>query len=294
MVGSRRRFLGTVGGVGVLGSLGVAGFGERSAGEPRPTALVAGSLLRVASEIPGAAVEAHGSVAVRRLIEHGMREPDAVALADPGLFAGIDQRVSVFATNALVVTYDPTSEYAGRLEADWRAAVQSDGIRLGRTDPEADPLGYRTVMGLRLASERSGVDAARVLANTQVWPETDLLKAVEGRGIDAAFTYRNMAVERALPYVALPDAIDFSNPTHADTYASVSFDVGEQTVRGAPIQYAATHTTPAGESWVDALVTATDRLEANGFIVPEAYPKRDTAVAGVDAVNPESVAYTSG
>lgn len=280
MQSSRRsvlRRLGLAAAVGGAGTLGSAAFGS---GEPTTTAraLVAGSLLELANRIPGASVEAHGSVAVRRLVLDGLREPDAVALADPRLFDGISGQATRFATNAVVLTYDPDSRFAAAVEADWKGTIERDEVVLGRTDPRQDPLGYRTVMALRLAERRFGVDAAAVLSDAGRYLETDLLNVLEGGKLDAAFTYRNMAIQRDLPYVELPDEIDFSNPELAPTYRSVAYDLGDETVRGSPIRYGATALTAAGERWVDRLVTATDQLREAGFVVPSNYPAVDAPV----------------
>ena len=274
---SRRTLLRTGGAATVLGAGGAFAYGRfsGSAGGGEPTALVAGSLLRVCTRVPGASVEAHGSAAVRRLVVEGLREPDAVALADPRLFDGVSDRATFFATNALVITYDPDSSYADDLRDDWRSAITADGVEVGRTDPDQDPLGYRTVMALELAERRYGIDADAVLGASRVFRETDLLNVVEQGGIDAAFAYRNMAVERDLPSVSLPVEVDFSDPGHAEAYASVSYDLDHATVHGTPIQYAATALTERGVDWVGRLVTARDRLEESGFVVPAEYPRYD-------------------
>ncbi|WP_135854643.1 substrate-binding domain-containing protein [Halorussus salinus] len=233
----------------------------------RPNALVAGSLHRIANAVGDASVEAHGSVACRRLLEDGLRDPDAVALADPALFAGLAERVTCFATNALVVAV--REELADRYD-DWRALVADRDLALGRTDPDRDPLGYRTVMALELAD---GIDADALADRIDVFPETGLLRTLEAGGIDAAFAYRNMAVEHDLPYLSLPDGIDFSNPELADEYAEETLELADRTVRGAPIRYAATGRTPRGREWVRALGAARETLRDAGFGVPEAYPR---------------------
>ena len=259
--------------VGGLGSLGVAetlsgNRGPSSDSRSSATALVAGSLQSVATKIGDATVEAHGSVACRRLLEDGLRDPDAVALADPVLFSGLADHVTCFATNALVLVLSP--ELADRTSAsDWRAFVRAPDLTVGRTDPERDPLGYRTVMALRLAPE---IDAESVLARTKQFPETSLLRTLEGGGVDAAFAYRNMAVEHDLPFLELPDEIDFSDPGLADHYATASVELTDGTVRGAPIRYAALARTERGEAWVAALTSARETLERAGFGLPEAYP----------------------
>jgi len=275
---SRRTVLGAAGGLATLGVAGVTLSGGSDGDmEQDPQALVAGSLLSVASATPGATVEAHGSAAARRLILDDLREPDAVALADPRLLDGIVDEAILFATNALVIAYNPGSQYADALEADWVDALGTEGLELGRTDPEIDPLGYRTVMALRLARDR-GVDAAAVRERSQVFPETELLNVLERGDIDAAFAYRNMAVERDLPAVDLPADVDFSDPSLADRYGSVSVTVqGEQLV-GQPIRYAAAPLTMRGEPWIEKLVTGRERLAARGFVVPDGYPERQVPV----------------
>lgn len=281
MVVTRRGALRALGGAAAAGIVGSAAYGRATTGDggARPTALVAGSLLRVADRLGGAAVEAHGSAAVRRLILSGAREPDAVALADPRLFDGIAERATLFATNALVLAYDPASPAAAALRRDWRTALTREGVALGRTDPDLDPLGYRTVMALRLAERAGGPAAGEVLDGSTVFRETDLLNALGRGGIDAAVAYRNMAVQRGVPYVPLPDRIDFSDPGHADGYATVAYDLPDATVRGAPIRYAAT-APAAGDPWVERLVTAGDRLAEAGFVVPDGYPLRGVRVGG--------------
>ncbi len=236
-----------------------------------PSVLVAGSLQGVARRVGEAGVEAHGSVAVRRLVLEGARDPDAVAVADPRLLDGLAERASLFATNALVLAYDPASPAAGAIRSDWTAALADPALAVGRTDPRQDPLGYRTVMALRLA-EPLGVDAASVLERSSVFPETALLRSLEAGQLDAAFAYRNMAVEHDLPYVTLPPSIDFADPDRADHYATASMELNGETVRGAPIVYAAAATTSRGEPWVEALTNASSLLEAAGFGVPDGYP----------------------
>lgn len=273
------RGLGLTAAVGGVSSLATRGFGFGRA-TTSATALVAGSLLELAAQIPGASVEAHGSVAVRRLVLDGLREPDVIAVADPRLLGGLVDRASLFASNAVVLAYHPNSSYAASLEDDWRSALLAEDLRLGRTDPKKDPLGYRTVMALRLAERRSGLEASSVLDDSRVFLETDLLNALEGGRLDAAFTYRNMAVGRDLPHVTLPAAIDFSDPARAATYRTVSVDLGGTKVHGTPIRYAAAPLTDEGTAWAERLVSGREQLQEAGFTVPTDYPRRDAPIGG--------------
>ena len=273
---SRRSVVRAGGAAAVLGAGGAFAYGQLSGATDasEPTALVAGSLLRVCTATPGASVEAHGSAAVRRLVVEGLREPDAVALADPRLFDGVSDRATFFATNALVLAYDPASSYADDLRNDWRRAITADGVQIGRTDPDQDPLGYRTVMALELAERRYGIDADAVLGSSTVFRETDLLNVVEQGGVDAAVVYRSMAVERGYDHRDLPAAVDLSDPAHADAYAKTRYTLpdGKQ-VTGGVITYGATrrHDTPGATEVFHAIVGG-DYLSAHGFVVPSSYP----------------------
>lgn len=264
--------LGAVAGIGLGTTLagGTGLLGETD--EETANVLVAGSLAGVAADTPGASIEAHGSLAARRLLLNGGRDPDAVALADPTLFAGLADEVTLFATNALVVAYNPDSEFAAAIEDDWATALARGDLRLGRTDPSDDPLGYRTVMAMRLAGRRGLADPA-VLDGSQVLPETALVQNVELGKLDAAFAYRSMAREHDLPAVSLPASIDFSDPGYADEYASVSLALPETTVRGAPIRYGVAALTETGREWTQRLATGTERLAAHGFSTPADYPR---------------------
>ena len=279
----RRRLLGFGVAVGAsVTSAACLGRGERghppTEGQPdggsKTEALVAGSLLKLASAVPGGTVEAHGSLAVRQLVRDGLRDPDAVALADPALFAGIAEEATVFATNALVVAYDPASPLADALRTDWAEALTREGVTWGRTDPATDPLGYRTLLALRLAARDGRLDPDALLANSTVLPETGLARAVHTADVDAAVTYRNMADEQGLPSVDLPAAIDFSDPSLAERYRSVSVTVDDETYTSGPIRYGAAGLTEAGREWVKRLVGGSKRLRDHGFGVPEGYPNR--------------------
>jgi molybdate/tungstate transport system substrate-binding protein len=283
MTPTRRQFLRrvaagglTVATVGTVGVQGVRYVTDDAADAPAARsgdvqALVAGSLLGLADDVPGTRVEAHGSLTIRNLVVDGARDPDVLALADPTLFEGLTDEVTLFATNALVLAYDPASTYADAVRTDWARTLARADVQVGRTDPKADPLGYRTVLALQLAENQGLVTSSR-LDDALVFPETALMRTLEAGKLDAAFVYENMAREHDLPFVDLPSSIDFSNPTQTDTYATVSLDLPDRTVRGAPIRYGVTALTDAGTAWTDALASDAERLRDHGFTVPASYP----------------------
>ena len=118
---SRRQFLRAAGTAGIAGLAGCS----RGSGRPTVAILGPGSLQNALANGLGPAldvpvrVEAHGSATVARLIEAGQRDPDIVAVADVALFDGplTPSWYATFASNALVVVYDPSSDGGQRVAA---------------------------------------------------------------------------------------------------------------------------------------------------------------------------------
>lgn len=290
---SRRAVLTGVAGVGATAVAGCTGLTGDGGSTTAPVEILAAGSLTAALEHgfdPGVAapvrVGTRGSAAIARLVATGTRSPHIVSLADPALFAGpmAPTWYATFATNAMVVAYNPGTDggravrAAGR-EAWWRP-ILTGRARLGRTDPDLDPLGYRTLFTLELAGHHYAAAPdlrAALPARRQVYPETQLLAQFETGGIDVALTYRNMAVEREYPYLELPPAIDLSDPAYRDRYHQTSYTLPSgKTVRGDVIRYAATihegTERPAVRSVFDAHIGGA-YLDRFGFDRPLQYPR---------------------
>ncbi|MFB6078337.1 MAG: extracellular solute-binding protein [Halarchaeum sp.] len=293
--GSRRAFLraaGVAGVAGVAGCLGGSGTNgtstSPSASDDAVSILAAGSLQHALSEGLADAVdvplevETHGSATVARLISEGQRDPDVVTVADTALFESplSPPWYSVFTSNAVVLAYDPDTA-GGRAVADaenWYDPLIAGDAALGRTDPDQDPLGYRTLFALDLASRYYGVDGLRerLLSRDQTYQESGLVSRFETGSIDAAFAYRNMAVERGYEYVSLPDQINLSDPAYADDwYETVSYELPSgQVVTGGLISYGSTvrHDRESVRV-VFAAETTGDYLADAGFLSRDAFPE---------------------
>jgi len=280
---------------------GLAGCSmARSESADSVSLLVAGSLsnavesgLRDAVDV-SLRTEAHGSATVARLVDDGKRDPDIVSVADTSLF---DDPLSpswyaAFVTNSLVVAYDGDSD-GGRAVAEagvdgWYEPILDGEATLGRTDPDLDPLGYRTLFVLELASDHYGVAdlRERVPEREQVHPETQLISQFETGSIDAAVTYRSMAVDRGYDYVDLPAEIDLSDPAYADSYADAAYTLpGGTTVTGGVVRYASTmrDQREAVRSVFETHVGGS-YLGEYGFGVPDDYPSYTGDVPdGIDA-----------
>jgi molybdate/tungstate transport system substrate-binding protein len=126
-----------------------------------------------------------------------------------------------------------------------------DDVRFGRSDPNADPCGYRAVLTMKLAEkhlEMPGLAAKMLAKDTEyIRPkETDLLALLEAGEIDYIFLYRSVAEQHKLERVLLPDEVNLKRPELAEFYSSVTVDIsgkepGETiTKRGAPMVYGVT------------------------------------------------------
>lgn len=290
---TRRRFLGTVGATTVLG---VAGCGSSGSGIDL---LSAGSLSIILGNQIGPSFEEdtgtsfqgefHGSNALMRFVTSEQKSPDVVASADANLlretlrpdYATWD---IVFASNAVGVTYNPDTEVGRMLETGtaWYKTLSEADSEIAMSDPNLDPLGYRTVQMFKLAEEYYGVDglAQRLIGRLEIDPqEAHLLAGIETGNRAAAVCYKNMAIDHGLPFVSLPDELDFSNPTYADQYARATYTTDDgTTIEGTPVLYNATVLTSAdhpenGKRFVRYLLENRDVLSQNGLIVDDRFPR---------------------
>jgi len=301
---SRRSVLATVAGAaGTGGSAALAGCSTFSGGPAPVRVLAAGSLqralddgLRDAVDAP-IALEARGSAALARLVADGQRDPDVLALADVALFDRVldDPWHAAFATNALAVATADTPggrrvrDAAAADDRHWYDPLLAGDAALGRTDPDLDPLGYRTLFALDLLAAHHDRPDLReaVTAPDQVYPETALLSQLETGAVDAAVVYRSMATDHGYRTVDLPPAVDLSDPARADAYADATYDLpGGGVVRGDAIEYGATLRSREDDAArsVFAELLAGDYLDAHGFEVPDAFPRftRDAPDAVAD------------
>ncbi len=292
---SRRRFLRAG---ALLGATGLAGCIAGGTGPP-VSVLSAGSLATLFNETVGPTFERetdyryrgefHGSNTVMRIVLEGQKQPDVVVSADTSLlreslypeYASWDV---VFASNAVVVVYNPDTAVGAKLATGepWYEVLRSADDDIARSDPDLDPLGYRTVQLFKLAEdyyEEPGLAAAlreKLVIDPQ---ESHLLAAVETGDRAAAVAYENMAVDHDLPFRRLPPALNFADPTRADHYASATYttDAGK-TLEGTPIRY--TVTVPAnaerassGREFLAFLLDTPSMLREHGLVVTDAFPR---------------------
>lgn len=297
---TRRQLLGTVGATAVLGSTGCTGQNGQGAVD----LLSAGSLSIILGTTIGSSFEAetniavqsefHGSNAVMRLITSEQQSPDVVASADAfllrdELYPAYATWDVVFASNAVGITYHPDSPVGRLLDAGtpWYRAFQATESEIAMSDPDLDPLGYRTVQMFTLAEAYYGIDglAQELTDRLEIDPqEAHLLAGVETGDRAAAVCYRNMAVDHDLPFVSLPDELNFSNPSYADHYASATYTTDNgTTISGTPVLYNATVLADAdhpenGRRFLRYLLQNQEVLSENGLITDDRFPRTNGPV----------------
>jgi len=212
-------------------------------------------------------------------------------LKDAGL---IDDAVPV-ASTSMVVAYSPKGKFAQQFaqakgtDASWLKVLATPGIKFGRTDPINDPKGQNIIFTLLLAEKyykEPGI-ADKILGGyqnpAQTHLEGGLLARLESGQVDAAAGYESEVISAHLPYVALPDEINLSNPDMAKQwYDTVSFSVKDSTgkdkvLHTQPLVYYAAvlknapHGAAAGKAFVDFMLSQPGQalFKQNGYAAPK-------------------------
>lgn len=158
-----------------------------------------------------------------------------------------------FATNCMGIAYTNASRMADKIGPEsWPDVLLEPDVAFGRSDPDSDPCGYRTVMVFQLAERHYGRPALAERLEEKhdgrfIRPkETDLLALLEAGEIDYMFIYRSVARQHGLRFLELPDDVNLGSAELAEVYAAAQMKVtgkepGEFLTRvGAPIVYSVT------------------------------------------------------
>jgi molybdate/tungstate transport system substrate-binding protein len=202
-------------------------------------------------------LESAGSVKCARKITDLNKVCDIMASAD---YTVIDEMLIPehtnwnikFASNEMCIVYHEASRYSEEINQDnWYEILMKDDVVYGRSDPNADPCGYRAVLVSQLAEKhyKQGDFSAKLLAKDTKYirpKETDLLALLETNTIDYIFLYRSVAQQHGLKYLILPDEINLKKTEHADFYRTATVEIngkepGEKiTKKGEPMVYGIT------------------------------------------------------
>lgn len=246
----------------------------------------AGSLLNLNENLIGPAFAAGtgytyqgkgaGSGAIANQIKGKIATPDVVEFADPAVDASLTGSANgsyvswyfTFATSQLVIGFDPRSKLAPDFRAVQRhklpfyRALQQKGLRIGRTDPNIDPKGYRAIWMANLIQSQYHLKGfekqlfGAVENPSQVFPEEVLVARMLTGQVDAGVFYLSEVKDLGIPYIPLPALVNLGSTKYAKVYATQHFTTSaKQTVTGAPIEYTITiPTTVKNEAGAEAFV----------------------------------------
>ena len=252
-------------------------------------------------------LESAGSLETARKLTELGKIPDIIALADEDVFPKVLVPAQAtwyvrFAENRIILAYTDRSKFAAEIDStNWWTVLQRPGVETGRSNPDLDPAGYRTLMVFQLAGRLYGDSGLAARLETASPPrnmrpkEIELVALLESGDLDYAWFYESMARASGMRHLQLPAAIDLGSTDQRETYANAAVRVigataaDTVTMIGAPIRYAfsiplkAAH--PAlGERFAEFLLSDAGRAALRGEYLA-ALPSPDAIGEGV----PESV-----
>ncbi|HEX6315129.1 MAG TPA: substrate-binding domain-containing protein [Gemmatimonadaceae bacterium] len=201
-------------------------------------------------------LESAGSLETARKLTELGKIPDVVALADEDVFPKVLMPAHTtwyvrFAENRIVLAFTDRSRFAAEIDStNWWRVLQRPDLEIGRSNPDLDPSGYRTLMVFQLAERFYGQPGLANALERAADPrnmrpkEIELVALLESGDLDYAWFYESMARASGVRHVTLPAAIDLGSADLRETYRQASVRVlgasaGDTvTMQGAPIRYA--------------------------------------------------------
>jgi len=212
--------------------------------------------------------EPAGSRACARKITDIGKPADVMASADykviDNLMIPKDAKFNVqFVTNEMAIAYTEKSKYADEINAqNWIKIFLRDGVKVGHSNPNMDPCGYRSILVTKLAEDfykepnfydklfgygESYSNGEENRKKVIVRPkETDLLGLIEAGMYDYLYIYKSVAQQHGLKYITLPPEVSLKSASLKDEYKKVTFKINGKkpgtwiTKKGAPMVYGIT------------------------------------------------------
>ena len=191
--------------------------------------------------------EASGSRAAARKISEIGKAADVMASADYNVIDNLlipnhAKFNAQFATNEMAIAYTSKAKYADEINAtNWTEIFLRDGVKVGHSNPNMDPCGYRSILVTKLAEKHyksAGLyeklfgygdsykvgeeDKSKVVVRPK---ETDLLGLIEANAYDYLYIYKSVAEQHGLNYITLPKEVSLKDNEFKDFYNTVSFQI---------------------------------------------------------------------
>ncbi len=286
----------------MLAALCLSGFlGEAAqAGDKKLAVLTAASMRGAMDELavlyrkqnPGleVTVQSGGSTALARKALDLQQAADVIVLADESLFGDLLEPKWCsyhvrFATEHIVLAYHESAPGSKGINSkNWAQVLLKEDVRIGMANPKTVPVGYRTLMALKLADLLPGGGGIEKGVLGKVGERNlrsdvaELIAPLETGAFDYAFVYGATAKEAGLPFVELPPEVNLGDPNRTEEYAKVSVEIsgknpGETIAKkGGPVLYGASVGKAAklpkeAEDFLSLLLSEKGRaiLEKRGF-----------------------------
>jgi len=212
--------------------------------------------------------EASGSRAAARKITDIKKPADVMASAD---YKVIDNLMipnhakfnAQFATNEMALAFTDKAKYADEITSEnWTEVFLRDGVKVGHSDPNMDPCGYRSMLVTKIAenyyntpglfdklfgygeSYQTGEENKdKVIVRPK---ETDLLGLIEAGMYDYLYIYKSVAEQHNLRYIELPEEVSLKSAKFASEYQKATFKINGKkpgewiTKKGGPMVYGIT------------------------------------------------------
>jgi len=222
--------------------------------------------------------EAAGSAATIRKVTDLHRKADVVASADYTLipkmmYPKYANWCVLFAKNEIVIVYTNKSKYANEINSsNWYKILEKPDVRIGFSNPNDDPCGYRAQMVMMLASLYYNKPIYKTLVEKnsnmkfilkngtyilKLPPTTDLkvntskikmrsmemslISLLQSGDVDYVFLYKSVAKQFKLRYVSLPPQINLGSNKYKNYYSKVEVILANgKVIKGKPIVYGLT------------------------------------------------------
>ena len=191
--------------------------------------------------------EVSGSRKAARKVSDIGRKADVIASADykviDNLLLPKNAKFNVqFATNEMAIAYTEKSKFHREITAEnWTEIILREGVRVGHSNPNSDPCGYRSILVTKLAEKYykkpdffkkllgynnsykvGDENKTKVVVRPK---ETDLLALLEVHALDYLYIYKSVAQQHGLKYITLPKEISLKDGEFDRLYRSVSFNI---------------------------------------------------------------------
>jgi molybdate/tungstate transport system substrate-binding protein len=147
-----------------------------------------------------------------------------------------------FATNEMAIAYTDKSKYAKEInEKNWTDIFLKDDVKIGHSNPNIDPCGYRSMLVTKLAEKyykkpdfynkllgygESYTNGEEHKNKVIVRPkETDLLGLLEAGAYDYLYIYKSVAAQHGLKFIVLPPEVSLKDKQFSPFYQSAQIKI---------------------------------------------------------------------